>query len=1001
MRNRFHGTGNLFRSRSLIATAVASILAVPTISWAQTSDATLRGTAAAGSEVTATNVATGTTRRAKAGADGAYTLPGLPPGTYRVNAGPGTETIVTLSVASTATLDLLPGTAAPAPATALGEVRVTGARLIEVKTSEIGTTVSLHQIQTVPQITRNFLEFADTVPGMTFNVDQNGFATLRGGAQTTGAVNVFIDGVGQKNYLFGGITGQHSSQGNPFPQLGISEYKVITSNYKAEFDQVSSAAVTAETKSGTNEFRGDLFGTFSDDGLRSATPAESAADRKSKSETKEYGIAFGGPIIQDRLHFFVTYEAKRFEQPIVVVPGVTGLDSLLPPAVVAQFGPSSLPFEEDLFFGKLDWELSYTDRFELSARVRDETRLGGFGGQTAESAGLNTKNDDTRITARWQHSADNWSNDLALTYEDAFFNPVANSSGNGFTYTFGPLGDRTIITTGPADPRATQNKGQKGTGLQNDLTFTGFAGHTLKMGVKYKDIDLTAQDAGTGNPQFKFNVTPAGTAAVPYRVFFVVPVAGLNQEAKTKTKQFGLYFQDDWEASDRLTLNLGLRWDYEETPAYLDYRTPANVIAALNSQNPAGPPGRTYAQSLALGGVDVNDYISTGNNRSADKDNWQPRLGFSFDLNDDQAHVVFGGAGRSYDRNLYQWTSLEVTKGTLPNFNINFNVPSHPCTPSATCIAWNPAYLDGGASLAALVSASNVGGEFFMINNDTKVPYSDQFSLGMRNRLGDWMTSATISRVLSYDGFVYTLGNRRPDGAFWAGGGQPWGFCPQGFCNFIIGNNGIETRTNQLLLSAERPYTSESRWSATFAYTYTDAEHNRDIRETFAFDGDFIESFPFITSNAAPEHRFVATGSIGGPWGLLFAGKLTLATPTPVNDVACYLPPPPLPLPPPPQVLHPSGARCAPIAGTPGDTLGYSSLDLQVTKDFDIGGIANFYVRVDLLNAFNSDNFSDTLLAFDLNPSGDLVSSDPVRYNPTGNITGVPRTLRLTFGAKF
>lgn len=991
MRNRSRGSSKLFASRSLVAAAVASVLGAPTMSWAQTSDATLRGTAAANSEITATNVATGAMRRAKAGADGAYTLPGLPPGTYRVSAGPGTETIVTLSVASTATLDLLPGAAAPV---ALGEVRVTGARLAEVRTSEIGTNVSQHLISTVPQITRNFLEFADTVPGMAFNIDQNGFTTLRAGAQTTGAVNVFIDGIGQKNYLFGGITGQNASQGNPFPQLGISEYKVITSNYKAEYDQVSSAAVTAETKSGTNEFQGEVVATYSDDSLRSKTPAEDSSGRKSKSETKEFGIAFGGPIIEDRLHFYFTYEGKRFDQPIVVVPGVSGVESFLPPDVAAQFGSSSLPFDEDLFFGKLNWEIGFNDRLELSARVRDETRLGNFGGATARSAGLNTKNDDTRLTARWQHSADTWLNDLAVTYEDAFFHPVAGDSGNGFAYTWGPNNNQLIVVTGPADPRATQNKGQKGPGFQDDLTYTGFSAHTLKMGVKYKDIDLKAQDAGTGNPQFTVDVTPSGTAPQPYKVFFVVPVPGLNQEAKTTTKQYGVYFQDDWQATDRLTLNLGLRWDYEKTPAYLDYVTPANLVAAINSQDINAPAGQTYAQSLALGGIDVNDYISTGNNRDADKNNIQPRLGFSYDIYDDQAHVVFGGAGRSYDRNLYQWTSLESTKATLPNFNINFDVPGHDCgDPSPTCVAWDPAFLDGGASLAALVAASNVGGEVFMLNNDLKVPYSDQFSLGMRNRLGDWMTSATVARVVSHKGFVYTLGNRRPDGSFWANGGQPWGFSPPGFATFIIGNNGIKTRSTQLLLSAEKPYTEESRWSATFAYTFTDAEGNRDINETFAFDGATIEEYPFIDSNAVARHRFVATGSIAGPWGLLFAGKLTLATPTPVNDFACF----PFNQP----VFHSTGAKCRPDAAKPDDTIGFSSVDLQVTKEFNIGEIANFYVRADVLNVFNHDNFADTLRAFGLDANGGRISSDPVRYNKTGNITGVPRTLRLTFGARF
>ena len=88
--------------RSLLGAAIASILAAPAVVWAQSADATLRGNAPANADVTARNVATGVTRRTKANASGVYTLAGLPPGTYRVDAGAGTETTVTLSVASTA-----------------------------------------------------------------------------------------------------------------------------------------------------------------------------------------------------------------------------------------------------------------------------------------------------------------------------------------------------------------------------------------------------------------------------------------------------------------------------------------------------------------------------------------------------------------------------------------------------------------------------------------------------------------------------------------------------------------------------------------------------------------------------------------------------------------------------------------------------------------------------------------------------------------------------------
>src|SRR5687768_11778590 len=98
-RRTLEGVFMKYFPRSILGAAIASVLAVPSISWAQSADATLRGSAPAESEVTARNVATGLTRRTKANADGVYFIAGLPPGTYKVDAGPGTETTVTLSVA--------------------------------------------------------------------------------------------------------------------------------------------------------------------------------------------------------------------------------------------------------------------------------------------------------------------------------------------------------------------------------------------------------------------------------------------------------------------------------------------------------------------------------------------------------------------------------------------------------------------------------------------------------------------------------------------------------------------------------------------------------------------------------------------------------------------------------------------------------------------------------------------------------------------------------------
>ena len=96
MSKRLHCKKKLIAS--FIATTLASTAGVPSIGWAQTAEASLRGRAPTGSEVTARNLETGLTRHTKTDADGTYTLVGLPPGTYHVDAGPGTETTIQLKI---------------------------------------------------------------------------------------------------------------------------------------------------------------------------------------------------------------------------------------------------------------------------------------------------------------------------------------------------------------------------------------------------------------------------------------------------------------------------------------------------------------------------------------------------------------------------------------------------------------------------------------------------------------------------------------------------------------------------------------------------------------------------------------------------------------------------------------------------------------------------------------------------------------------------------------
>jgi outer membrane receptor protein involved in Fe transport len=948
-RNR---SNRAIKRQALAAALTGCLLLFAAGTQAQSAASTVRGrvTAAAapapGAEITVTNTATGLTRSVIADAEGDYTIGGLPPGTYKIDVradGGAQSQTVTLAVAQVATVDVGVEGAAPAD-TVLEGIEVTAPTLVETKTSEIATYISPTQIDALPQVSRNFLAFADIVPGIQVDTDPNdGSTRLRGGAQNSNGINVYIDGIGQKNYVLkGGISGQDSSRGNPFPQSAIGEYKVITQNYKAEFDQLSSAAIVAVTRSGGNEFEGSVFYDRTSDSWRAHTPRELQAGRKTPSKEEQYGFTVAGPIVQDRLHYFFSYEAKDKLDPRDVTPGENVPVSALPSDIQAMLGSVASPFYLDLYFGKLTWSPDDRNLVEFSAKVRNESEITGLGGVNAPSRGASKDTEETRLDLRHQFSADAWINDAHLIYEDSFFQPRPITLAPGYVYQ--TASRRDIVALGGG--RDFQDKGQEGWGLQDDFTY--FAGdHTLKTGFKYKQVKINAFEQQPYNPQYFFSVADLAEGySDPNRVEFGAVIPGLgDRNITSENEQYGIYFQDDWEVTDRLLLNLGLRWDYERTPGYLNYVTRPDVAAAL----------RNWA-NLDNADYDIEDYISNGSNREAFKDAWQPRVGFSYDLSGDERHVLFGGAGRSYDRNLWDYLALEQSKGTFPAYTFNFDTPTNPCTAGqGNCLgAWNDSYLNP-ATLAALVAANpNLGGEINLMNNELKTPYSDQFSFGIRDTWGDWNTSVSLSHVESHDGIVFTLGNRWPNGAFrdlptatW--GHQPWGQPIPGFGTLIIADNGIETRLNALLLSADKPFTEASGWGATIAYTYSDAEENRSnagaTDEHYLFDYPNLDNADWQRATGVPRHRLVMTGIYQAPWDIRLSGKFTIESPVVKDAVNCY--------------AAADFDHCFFDAFEVDGTIGYKQLDLSAGKDFHFGDRYWFNLRADVLNVFNHKNWTD------------------------------------------
>lgn len=997
---------------SALAIGIAS-LTLPTgfatPAHAQEVNASLRGkiTAEGGASlVTAIDVNSGISRTSTVGADGSYNFPSLRPGTYRLEittpSGVRRTDDITLQVAQNALLDIDLTAAAPEAAPGQpageGEIVVVGQRVRSMEGGEVGVNITQRLIEQLPQNNRNFLAFADLAPGVQFITNSSGQSRLQGGAQDSRTVNVFIDGVGQKDYVLkNGITGQDSTQGNPFPQLAIGEYRVISSNYKAEFDQVSSVAITAVTKSGTNEFHGQGFIDFTNQDLRAATPTEKRDGEKIRTKDIQFGGALGGPIIKDVMHFFVTYEGKRRTEPRDVNPGLDLPVSFFPSEYQGFFGSAQETFNENLYFGKIDFSPTSKDLFEFSVKYRDESGETFNSGIAAYETRTIAKVEEWRGLARWEHSEDTWINDLKIAYEDVTWGPRPFNDEDTYVF-FASVTDPNTGLSRRGDILRIgggsnfQDKGQKGWSIQDDFTFTGFENHTIKVGAKAKWVSLNTFQANNTNPVYTFNVgfNPNGGTfndTIPYRVVFFAPFGDTDPRIKSDNFQFGIYAQDDWDVTDRLTLNLGVRWDYERTPAFLNYEHDPAVVDLVTGVTLNPNTGLPAYPNLLNADYDINDYISTGSERKAFKGAIQPRIGFTYAIDDERRWVVFGGYGRSYDRHQFDFIQQELAQGLATNRTFNFLNAGHPdgCTPSVTCVPFDPIYLTEAGRAQLIANAPpGAGGELRFIKNDLKMPYSDQFSLGVRHRVSNLIeTEVGYSHIVSNDGFVFLLGNRRPDGSFFPPSGNPsspFGFPPSPFGSIIIGDNGIKTKADSVYAKFNKSYTPFSPWSLTATYTYTEAEENRQFGEVFSLDYPSIDDYPFTRSNGVRKHRLVMAGTADLPFDFTLSGKFQIASPRYLKTFT-FVEGDPL-----------SRDVVAVKTDGNGSKWGYRQLDLALTKYLKLGFLsedAQIWMRVDVLNVLNDRNYN----------SFNAVTGE---RNPNNiSIDGPPRTFKLSTGFSF
>jgi hypothetical protein len=635
---------------SMAALVAVAVLAGPAVAWGQgLAEGSIIGRVVdqtkavlPGVTVTATNLATGFQRTSVTEGDGVFRLVALPPAEYEVSAElSGFSTVrsrVVVTVASETNIEL-----GMSVATLTESVTVTGeAPLIEVTQTQQAVTINQTEIEGLPTNSRNFLEFALLSPGVVRGRSggagfggENGFSTSGNRGDQNG---INIDGVSNKS-LDNGL------EQTTFSSEGVQEFNVVTQGYPAEFGGAAGGVINAVSKSGTNNFNGygygfirsdafdkPVFNTVTgSDGIVTAEPASQAAEFN-RSVT---GLTIGGPIRQDQMFFFGLAEITRSNTPRLENIVQATLDSVrqiaipdLPDTeanVIRQFKPRNNKGNV-----KVDWNLSNTQNVSVRGSYNSNFNPAGApNGRNSVTTTTETKDRTFVIAGSLNSVPSNRFLNTArfmINREDSWVEfPMQGGREN--MRNFSP---RIQIggNTGGMFGRGNGGGGEHNFETKwefNDTVTMYRDSHTFKMGGDYLFSQFQQINNYGPDGVWDFSDINAFRAGLPTAFFQTWGHGGVY----LKVHYFSGFAQDQWQPRPGLTIEYGVRYQYDHHPNDIaSYTLPEKIFnpMTLERTDEAGSPG-----------------MKGFNN---DNNNIMPRLGVAW--TPDQGKTLFRAAGGSF-----------------------------------------------------------------------------------------------------------------------------------------------------------------------------------------------------------------------------------------------------------------------------------------------------------------------------------------------------------------
>jgi len=817
--------------RLIFGVLAAVLLAVaPQMGWAQSNVATgqIFGTCAdpdgammPGVIIQVKNNATGFNRGTVSDATGFFRLDLLPSGTYDVRgdmSGFKSEirrgVVVTLGSSVKVEFKL-------ALSAVEEEIVVTAeSPVIETTNASVSAAISDTQIANLPLSGRDFTDFVVLTPGaIADDVDQT--AHGRGGINigARGIQNSFnIDGTGNQSSFFGEERGG-TRPPFTFSQAAIKEMQVIRNSYNLQFS-AGGGVINAITKSGTNQFHGQVFGYYTDDSMRSTD----ALGRDSDSfEQIQYGLALGGAIVKDKFHFFVGADTQDFSEPqlhgfdefddSMIAPweSITGLD------YDQEVGDIGATNDALVFMVKFDWQISNNHLLTL----RDNW---------STQEGLNLTSNS--FTNGWSTNGieENSFNSLVLTLNSVLSENVFNEAY--FQYALEERPRSANVDTIPeaavgAWPNSYATFGQnqflpnfldeKRFQFIDNVTFYS-GNHSFKAGV---NIDLVNFDDGFyryGGGAYSYDGWDEFFADTPFS--FTQAFSPTDGTVKFDSKYYALYAQDDWRTSPNFTLTYGLRYQVGK------HQKPFET-------NPLYP--------------DTGQIPNDGNN-------WAPRVGFAWDINGDGKSVLRGGGGIFYD-----WTPTLLDANALLANGIRVVRVSQRCSRD-DC----PEYPNIYGGIGDLPEAGGV--DIFVFDPAFEDPETLRFSLGYEREIARdlsvgadviWAKGTNLER--KWDQNIAQVDGTTPDG-------RPL-YCYEcvydEFDQIMQFTSDAESEYKAFVLLIHKRFSG--RWLLDASYTWSDSKDNdsneRSVSSSSAFPQDQFDprKWDWGPSGFDITHKFVAS----------------------------------------------------------------------------------------------------------------------------------------------